>query len=340
MSLTDIRASYRDAFQTLRNVAREDAGPRNGVSGRPSQTKPSDEPGGVVVELSPRAAKGEEKKDIRSAADTARIEALSQKKGRARAKLQELMKQLKLVRKVWQYQPKELAKQIVRLAKALKEIVTEYKAAQQELAELQASMAGGGGMPPVPAIPIVPPSAGAGTEEQTEGDEAAREQMRAEAETAVTEAEAELHAEAETGEAETDEAAAQGAGVETGTVETDAEAEDGAAETDGAPGQLKAYGAVKFERVRLDQTPEAFELRGDIDFVKEAKGVQEKLKEMFWDVKRWAIGFDKNSKDDRKLYEVTEKVLKKMDKELGDYQDDLQKAMPPAIWVSRPVQAV
>ena len=164
--------------------------------------------------------------------------------------------------------------------------------------------------------------------------------MRAEAETAVTEAEAELQAEAETGEAESGEAAAQGADAEASAVETGAETEDDTAETEGAPGQIKAYGAVKFERVRLDQTPEAFELRGDIDFVKEAKGVQEKLKEMFWDVKRWAIGFDKNSKDDRKLYEVTEKVLKKMDKELGDYLDELQKAMPPAIWVSRPVQAV
>ena len=339
MSLTDIRASYRDAFQTLRNVAREAPAHRNGVAAGTSQTKPSEAPSGVVVELSSKAAKGEEKGDVQSASDNARIEALSQKKGRARAKLQELMKQLKIVRKVWQYQPRELAKQIVRLAKALKEIVTEYKAAQTELAELQASMAGGGGMPPMPAIPSVPPSGGAGTEEETEGDEAVQEKLRAEAETAVTEAEAELQAEAETGEAESGEAAAQGAGVETGTVETDAEAEDGAAETEGAPGQLKAYGAVKFERVRLDQTPEAFELRGDIDFVKEAKGVQEKLKEMFWDVKRWAIGFDKNSKDDRKLYEVTEKVLKKMDKELGDYQDDLQKAMPPAIWGSRPINA-
>lgn len=96
MSLTDIRASYRDAFQTLRNVAREAPAHRNGVAAGTSQTKPSEAPSGVVVELSSKAAKGEEKGDVQSASDNARIEALSQKKGRARAKLQELMKQLKI----------------------------------------------------------------------------------------------------------------------------------------------------------------------------------------------------------------------------------------------------
>ena len=96
---------------------------------------------------------------------------------------------------------------------------------------------------------------------------------------------------------------------------------------------------MQYERVRLDQTPEAMELRGDLEFTNFAKGLTSELRDAFRDVKRWAIGFKQNDKDSEKLYENTDKELKQLEKELGQFEDDLRRAMPPSIWVSQPVQA-
>lgn len=323
MSLTDIRSAYRDVFQTLRRVGeREERTSETGFG--PSvfseAQKQTDKPS-VEVSLSVQAQEKAEDTEINDV--DPRVEVLSREKGRARARLIELGKQLKLVRKIWQFQPKELAKQLVRLAKELKEVLDDYKKVQKELAEILGSASGGGAMG-MPAIPSVPPAAPAAT-----ADEPASEQdMQDEADRAVEAAEAEFANDVEKAEFE--------AGPDDVPSEDSVEAEDAANEAPPEEG-LSSYGQVKFERYRLDQTPAAMELRNDLEFVGFVKGLHKKLKEAFGDVKRLAPGLNQDSKDDRKLYELTGKVLKKLEKEIIEYEADLHKAMPPAIWVTKAI---
>lgn len=311
MSLTDVRSAYRDVFQTLRAVGR--SGPNSqdvresAADNRATASKRSEEPG-VVVTLS-----GNRIEDDNAAKEDPRIQALEEKKGRARGQLVELAKRIKLARKIWQYQPKELAKQLVALAKQLKEILDDYKSAQSELAELRGGSMGGG-MPAGLAGLTAPPPATGSSETETE----TADDMDNEAASAEAEAEVEVEAVSELDDVP--EAASE--------LETAEEV---------PPQPAFSYGDVKFERIRLDQTPEAFTLRGDIEFAKGAKELSGKLKEAFEDVKRWAIGFKQDSKDEQKFYDSVGKVLNKLDKELFDYVGELQRTMPPAIWVSRPV---
>ena len=317
MSVTDIRNAYRNVFQTLRATARSDAstGSAHLNSAEPRKNAERTDAPDVVVTLS-----GNRIEQDSSQKQDPRITALSERKGRARGKLEELTKRIKLARKIWQYQPRELAKQLVSLSKQLKEILNEYKSVQKELAKLLGPGIGAasGGVPAglsgLTAAPPVP----AGETETAENEP--------EADSDVSEAqELDAHTSRET-DTQTTEASA----------ETDApEVNESAPEA--TPGTSFSYGDTKFERVRLDQTPVAMELRSDIEFAAQAKGLSEMLKEAFQDVKRWAIGFKQDSKDDQKLYDATEKVLNDLHKELRDYESELKRAMPPAIWVTQPV---
>ncbi|MAK61193.1 MAG: hypothetical protein CMK09_09470 [Ponticaulis sp.] len=326
MSLTSIRDSYHEVFQTLRKVAeREDATADRAKPREIYGAKLSDKPA-FEVSLSAEASQKTEKSEVPDV--DPRVEALSREKGRARERLIELGKQIKLVRKIWQYQPKELAKQLIRLAQELKDVLTDYKKAQKELAELRGSMSSGGAgmaMPNVSIPSATPPSA----ETSEDGETPSPDDMQKDAEQAVEFAEAELaHLPDET----EDEVASVPVPAE--------EPDERVPDTDETSLKgLTAYGPMKIERFRLDQTPEAFELRGDLEFVNGAKSLLKELKDAFGDVKRWAIGFDQDGKDDRKLYELTGKVLKKLEKDLTDYEVELREMMPPAIWVSRAVPA-
>ena len=328
MSLTDIRSAYRDVFQTLRAVGRSESNAsesRATSTNRTGDTQKSEEPG-VVVTLSGNKIESEE-----AAKEDPRVTALSEKKGRARAKLEELMKRVKLTRKIWQYQPKELAKQLVALAKQLKEVLDEYKSAQKELAKLQGSLgAGGGGLPAGLGMLTAPPPTAAAAEDPSEADEPEDvEAASADVETGVNGESQELPEEASATE------------TEAGIGETDEATDEDEPSAEETPSNNRpfTYGSVKFERIRLDQTPEAYELRGDLEFAQQAKGVMEEIKDGFRDAKRWAIGFKQTSKDDQKFFEEVGEFLKDLDKELNDYEGELKRSMPPAIWVSRPVSA-
>ena len=194
-----------------------------------------------------------------------------------------------------------------------------HLAAQKELGAMLKDMPAGNGMAagaaaPAVAMPAIPATRGAEAPEDEpdpeETDPAVKAEMERDADAAVSAAEAE-------------EAGASAGG------ETRIEQETPEASTE----------TQHYERARLDDTPYAWELRSDIDFVRSAKGMMTKLKDAFGDVQRWAIGFDQDGKDDRKLYELTGKVLNKLEKELVKYEGDLQRAMPPSIWVMRPVTA-
>lgn len=328
MGLTVDQIMLRTSFRTETDAARLR---RNGVSAYQNVKSVTPEPttnsaastqkrGGLSdiqddVDFSPIAQMAAESDSKKVSADDARIEALSREKGRAREALERIKDEIKLMRKVWQYQPQEMAKQIARLAKELKEILTTYKKVQKELASLQGGNAAGGGLA-MPAMGgmVAPAATGQaeGTSDQTDTDSA--------------------------GEAET----ADGQASVADEAAEPAEAGDAAGDT--SDESLEDTGdrqqqVIQYERVRLDQTPEAFELRGDLEFVRFVKGLKNELRDAFNDVKRWAIGFNQDDKASQKLYNETEKGLKKLEKDLGDFEDDLRRSMPPSIWVSQPVEA-
>ena len=253
------------------------------------------------VSFSPLAQTAAESDAKKSSPDDARIEALSREKGRAREALLRIREEIKLMRKVWQFQPREMAKQIARLAKELKEVLSDYKKVQKALADLQGGAAGGGMvMPDVGGLTASVAADPSGAEEDgSEGQAKATSDMD-----------------------------------KSGDVDPDAisEAED-------LPDTQRQEAVMQYERVRLDQTPEAMELRGDLEFTNFVKGLTSELRDAFRDVKRWAIGFKQNDKDSEKLYDNTDKELKQLEKELGQFEDDLRRAMPPSIWVSQPVRA-
>ncbi len=253
------------------------------------------------VSFSPLAQTAAESDAKKSSPDDARIEALSREKGRAREALLRIREEIKLMRKVWQYQPREMAKQIARLAKELKEVLGDYKKVQKALADLQGSAAGGGMvMPDVGGVGLAPASTASAEDESAPDDE-------------------------------------DSATTDPNAVEQIDQNE--VVEAEVAPDAQRQEAIIQYERVRLDQTPEAMELRGDLEFTNFVKGLTSELRDAFRDVKRWAIGFKQNDKDSEKLYENTDKQLKQLEKELGQFEDDLRRAMPPSIWVSQPVEA-
>ncbi len=256
---------------------------------------------GVAIDLSPLAQNAAEEGSKPSTADDARIEALSREKGRAREALLRIREEIKLMRKVWQFQPREMAKQIARLAKELKEVLSDYKKVHKALADLQGSAAGGGMiMPDVGSLGASMATGASGDSEDTSDDEAAEN---------------------------------------SDINEPDDVDPDTVAESDNLPDTQRKEAVMQYERVRLDQTPEAMELRGDLEFTNFVKGLTSELRDAFRDVKRWAIGFKQNDKESEKLYDNTDKELKQLEKELGKFEDDLRRAIPPSIWVSQPVQA-
>ena len=256
---------------------------------------------GVAIDLSPLAQNAAEDGSKPSTADDARIEALSREKGRAREALLRIREEIKLMRKVWQFQPREMAKQIARLAKELKEVLSDYKKVQKALADLQGSAAGSGMiMPDVGGLGASMATGASGDSEDTSDDEAAEN---------------------------------------SDINEPDDVDPDTVAESDNLPDTQRKEAVMQYERVRLDQTPEAMELRGDVEFTNFVKGLTSELRDAFRDVKRWAIGFKQTDKESEKLYDNTGKELKQLEKELGNFEDDLRRAIPPSIWVSQPVQA-
>ena len=308
MSLTISQMALRLASQ----IDSKATGPRQ--SGTPATGDAA-----ISVRDSPRDAIDLSAKTLSTAKDDietskpedARIEALSREKGRAREALERIREEIKLMRKMWQFQPREMAKQIARLAKELKEVLDDYKKVQKALADLQGGAVGAGA-----AMPSI---SGAGLPIATS-------------------------APAETGETATDsdDPAASNQDVQREEMhkDTDIDGEvDDVSQTPEVPDHTRLQAVTQYERVRLDQTPAAMELRGDLEFAGFVKGLTGELRDAFRDVKRWAIGFKQDDKESEKLYEATEKGLKQLEKELGQFEDDIRRAMPPSIWVSQPVVA-
>lgn len=246
------------------------------------------------------AAEATEKdKEIR---EDPRIARYSREKTMAREALHRLREEFKIIRKVWAANPQELAVQLARLGKELVKVVKQYKAAQEALSELLGGQSGGAiSMPNMTAgMTVSPGGASAETDDTAEN--------KSEADPAL---------------------------------EGEAQAEPEASELVSSTHKygMEAYKKLQVETVRLDETPFAMELRGDIEFAGRARVMATELREHFEAGRKKAMNLPGHSEEQEKFLNKVGKALKELEADMMKYEGGLKRAMPPAISVTRPVIA-
>ncbi len=230
------------------------------------------------------------------------LEIKGREKARAREMIVELGKQLKILRKIYETNPKELVKQYTRVLKQLKEAVAIYAKAAGELREAARVLKQSTGVeagPPTVAAGPAPKSASGEEQAEPELGEGAK---HAEADVVAQEKPA--------GEQE-----AQGPEVRERAV--------------------AAYQQVKLERYRTDKTQEGLLARDDRKFAQEVRGTINKLKEYFHEVKVKAIGMYGSKFLKSETYEEMQDALKEVEEDLDDFQADVERAAPSANWSVR-----
>lgn len=248
----------------------------------------------------------EDEDDSSAIQEDPKVAQYSREKNQAKETLERLIKELKMVRKVWANDPEELAKQLVRLGDELKKVMEVFKKAQKALAALLKEQSGlsssmSGAMPNI-AMPSAP------------------------AQTANTD-------DTQTREGEADTAPAENA------ADTSEDPDAGTINKSDLAQGLAAYAKADTARIRLDQTPYAYELRGDIEFAHGMRGFATSLRDAFDEVRKKAANLPGHSEEQEKFFDDVEDYLKELESDAFDYVGSLQRAMPPAIYVSLPAQA-
>ncbi|MFC6199227.1 hypothetical protein [Ponticaulis profundi] len=257
-------------------------------------------------EDSPLLSEAKEGDDSSAVQSDPEVERLSREKNRAREDFERLKEELKLVRKMWAHDPDKLAEQLLRLGGELEKIMKAYQKAQQALAKILGAQGGiGGAMPALPSI------------------------STANARPAPTE------------DAATDDASGPMADTSPSEISETVPTVPGdrPANADMMRG-IQAYQKVETMQVRLDDTPFAWELRGDIDFAHGLRGFATELRESFELARKSTLNSpttDEKAREER-FADIAE-ALGDLESRMFKYVGALQRAMPPAIRISVPVQA-
>ncbi len=244
----------------------------------------------------------------------------SREKYQARETFERLVKELKMVRKVWANKPEELAEQLLRLGAELAKVAKQYQAAQKALAQILGERSGMGNGLAMPAISA--PAVGATSPSADPSDD-----VGSSAETAQ---DAGSDAEAEANRLAGD--AAELADDNTSSTPTP--------DTQAVKSGAAAYEKVQMKTVRLDESPFAMELRGDIEFASGLRGFATKLREALEEVVKKAPNLPGASRERDEFLEKAGEALEELESEMFKYLGALKRAMPPALRVSQPVSAV
>lgn len=248
----------------------------------------------------------------------------SREKNMARETLERLVKELKMVKKVWANKPEELAEQLLRLGAELAKVAKQYQKAQKALAKILGDQSGISGALNIPNISLPAGVPNAEPSAAVEADHAEQEAT-----------EAEFNAEQAEDMAETASSEAEGY--------ADNASAAGVPDAKEAPSEMKAgiaaYEKVQFEKVRLDETPFAFELRGDIEFAGRLRVYASELRKSLEEVSKKAHNLPGASKERDEFLKDAGKALKDLETEMFKYEGALKRAMPPAISVMQPVSA-
>lgn len=99
---------------------------------------------------------------------------------------------------------------------------------------------------------------------------------------------------------------------------------------------FSAYQKAAGRRIRLDETPYAMELRGDIEFAGKARTFATKLREELEYGQKKAPSLPGHSKEREAFMKEAHKFLEDLEAGLFEYEGALKRAMPPAIHVTVP----
>ena len=237
-----------------------------------------------------------------------RIQAVSREMGRAKERLIELAKDLKRVQKIWATQPEERARQVMRIAKELKQVLKDYVAAQKAYRRLVGEISSGGMSVSGISVGTTGSMTGA-MGEARQSNARSSDAETAQAEAADTDMSSDVEKEAQ-----------------------DISGDKAFVEADRALAARQAYGQVKFEKVRMDQTPEAYQLRQDYEFSRSVRDLLTKLKDDFgYSEKMLIVNNRRDDEDMKELFEEGRKLFKKVNEEVSKFQADIMREMPAAV---------
>lgn len=251
----------------------------------------------------------------------------SREKNMARETLERLVKELKMVKKVWANKPEELAEQLLRLGAELAKVAKQYQKAQKALARILGEQSGINGGLNIPSISMPSGVSHAEPASDVEADHAKQEAKEAEADVSDAEKSADLTV------SQADELADDAERIakteDDATIENPTEMKSG----------IAAYQKVKHEKVRLDDTPYAWELRGDMEFATRMREYASKLRESLEEVTKKAGNLPGAGEERDKFLKEAGEALKELEAQMFRYEGAMKRAMPPAVSVMQPVSA-
>ncbi|MFC7291927.1 hypothetical protein [Hirschia litorea] len=234
-------------------------------------------------------------------------EALSRKKNQARESLDRIVKQFKIIKAVWANDPKEMARQLGRLAQDLKDAVKIYADAAKALGELSSAA------PNVSMVSVgrLAPSSNANEADERNADQDAE---------AAQEAEQAVSASAVEGER----FAADGEEVEASYVSAAGE------ERALSQRAVNAYGDSDTKWVKAENSPQAAATRENLEFIGKVRGIAKKMEDELTYMKKKAIVSGDGKADKSEAFLEADEVFDELKEDLTDFEVEVRKATPIA----------
>lgn len=253
------------------------------------------------------AAASEEAQKLSKGAAEARKEAAARAKGQARQKVERLVEELKLIKKIWASNPREMTKQLARLAKQLAAAAKEYMKAAKDAGELVQA-------PSAPAA-ASPPAAGSGAAvgatDSAQSDQAAAQTGSAD----VIGEPGPDRAEAMDAHPGGDADAAAGDGAEPAAEPAVTRSEAAAAYASRASAQARA----EEKEIREERRMLAV---GDQDFARLVKGVARKIRDLLQETRVKSAFTLREPLEKSEDYKEADRTLKDLEKEMDKVETD------------------
>lgn len=253
------------------------------------------------------AHKRELQADVAKAMDSPSFKVKNDTKNRIRQKLQEIAKRLKILKKLFAGNPKEMAKALKGVFKELRAALKEYKAAMKDEMGMSASAAAG----------VVPPEAATADASMAQADTSDKKEAK----------DGEDAAKDDTDEARTETTEADGAKTDADATQKDGAPDDGTKTNSGDPTETaKPTGTVSYGEVVGAMRQSIGE--DGMKFVKELVEFVKTIEDKLLTPARNQMKMQKPNKDMDKAFEEVEKELKELKQDMQDMQDDIKKDVP------------
>ncbi len=232
--------------------------------------------------------------------------ALQRKKTQAREDIQRLREEFKVIKEVWANDPKEMARQLGRIAKQLKAAVKMFSDASKALGEIGQS---------APSMTTMTTGSNISSASETEGQAEDRTQFEDDIDNKVEEAE-------------------RGADVTLASTEQDQNAADGS--VDGLASQRNAAQTAYSEQaektetkwVKAKDSPQYAAYMDNMNFINEVRGFSKLLELEFEHSKKKAVFTIAGKAEKSEEFEEADKEFEELREDVIDFERDVKAAMP------------